>query len=90
MAKRRKGYGSISIKTCPREGMRVVVNANSTSRRLYSGGIPPNGTVGTVQKMNLGSRRSTCLRGPGGGLVYVKFASGLFTGISSIDLDKAR
>lgn len=70
-------------------GTRVVVKASPSSRALYSGGIPKDGTEGTVTPVSFGSHKRTSLPGPGGGLVYVKFDDGTFTGVSPIDLEKA-
>lgn len=87
--KRRRSFGAISIKTrCPREGTRVVFNANPASRQLYSYKVPKNGEGGSVVSIPLGGRRATCMRGPGGGLIYVKWDSGFTVGVSSIDVDK--
>lgn len=90
--KRNRQFGAISIKTrCPREGMRVVFNPNPVSRMLYSSGyrLPPKGAVGRVMSMPLGRGRATCMRGPGGGLVYVDWGKHGTMGIASYDLDKA-
>ena len=89
--KRRRSFGALSIKTrCPPAGVAVTVNANPASRMLYSGGIPKNGTRGEVVAIPLGRGKATCLRGPGGGLIYVHFKDHGTMGVSSIDLDKAR
>jgi len=69
-------------------GTRVVVKANPASRMLYSGGLPEDGSAGTVTPVSLGSTKRTYMPGPGGGLVYVKFDSGTFMGVSPNDLDK--
>lgn len=86
----RKSFGSISIKTCPREGTRVQFNPHPVSRRLYSRPIPYAGEVGTIVTVPIPGGRKTCMRGPGGGLVYVKWPSIGTMGVSSIDLDKVR
>lgn len=94
MARRRRRtrrFGAISIsRACPREGLRVVFNANPASRALYGYRVPRNGEGGRVTTVPVPGGRKTCMRGPGGGLVYVKWDSGFTTGVSSIDLDRAK
>jgi hypothetical protein len=56
---------------------------------LYSN-APRSGERGTVTSVPLGRRRATCLRGPGGGVVYVDW-DGLGTlGVSSFDIDRVK
>lgn len=92
--RRRFHFGSLSMKSCPREGSRVMFAPNPVSRLLYSRGhrLPKVGEVGTVTTIPGFGRggRSTCLGGPGGGLVFVKWPSVGVSGISRYDLDKVK
>jgi len=99
MARRRKRrrrsrrLGEVSIaRACPREGLRVQFNPNPASYMLYSQGygLPKRGGRGTVTSLSLGSRRTTCLKGPGGGLVYVDWDDVGTMGVSSFDIDRVK
>jgi len=84
----RTRLGAISAARCPRGGLRVRFNPNPVSLMLYSK-PPPRGITGRVTTVPLGGgRRATCMKGPGGGLVYVQWDDGSFQGVSPIDLDK--
>lgn len=90
-SKKYRNLAGISIKArCPREGLRVVFNPNPVSRMMYSYRVPKAGTRGRVTTLPTGRGRTTCMRGPGGGLVYVDWDDGGTMGVSSIDLDKVR
>lgn len=89
MKRRRRGLGAIPLRPCPREGTRVVFSTTPAARMLYSG-APDNGTQGSVVSIPLGGRRATCMGGPGGGLVYVRFDDGNTMGVSSYHLDRVR
>jgi hypothetical protein len=52
--------------------------------------LPKRGEKGTVTSIPLGGRRGTCMKGPGGGLVYVKWDRGGFAGVSSFDIDRVK
>jgi len=71
-------------------GTRVTIHANPVSRAFYKGGLPANGTSGTVTPIAFPGGKRTSLPGPGGGLIYVQFddEDGTFMGVSSIDLIK--
>jgi hypothetical protein len=79
----------ISTKRCPREGLRVRFVPNPVSFLLYRS-PPPRGMTGVVTSVPLPGGRKTCMPGPGGGLVYVKWADGDFQGVSPIDLERIR
>ena len=50
---------------------------------------PRHGERGTVTSIPLGGRRvATCMKGPGGGLVYVDWDDVGTMGVSSFDLDR--
>lgn len=71
-------------------GMQVVVQANPASRMLYSWGLVPDGTTGTLVAMSIpGLGKTTYMPGPGGGLLYVDFGDLGVMGVSPRDLDKA-
>lgn len=74
---------------CPREGQRVKFIPNPASLALYSRtyGTPPEGTTGSVTSIPVGSRKSTCMPGPGGGLVYVEWDNWGVLGVSSHDIE---
>lgn len=89
--RRRRSLHEVSIRTrCPREGLRVQYNPSPASHVLYSDypDPPRHGERGTVVSIPLGGRRATCMRGPGGGLVYVDWDRGGTFGVSSIDIDR--
>jgi hypothetical protein len=91
--RRRRLLGEVSIRrACPREGLRVEYNPSPASHVLYSDypTAPRHGERGTVVSIPLGGRRATCLRGPGGGLVYVKWDRAGHAGVSSYDLDRVK
>ena len=76
---------------CPRKGTKVVFTPNPASAQLYSYRVPKAGTTGTITDVPLGGgRRQTCMPGPGGGLVYVKWADGSTMGVSAYDVQKAK
>jgi hypothetical protein len=62
---------------CPKEGKRVRFVATPAAMGLYhssSSYAPPPpkaGEEGTITSLPTGRGRSTCMPGPGGGLVYV-------------------
>jgi hypothetical protein len=87
-SKKYRNLAGISIVRCPREGMRVRFNPSGASRALYSYAVPRHGEVGVVTSIALGRGRGTCMKGPGGGLVYVKWPSVGHAGVSAYDLDK--
>ena len=71
---------------CPPEGLRVQFRPNPVSRMLYSALMPRSGTRGYVTAISLGGHGNrTCIPGPGGGLVYVRFPQGT-TGVAPGDL----
>jgi len=73
-----------------REGQRAIFVPNPASLGLYSN-PPPIGATGSVTTVPLGGgRRSTYMKGPGGGLVYVKWDGHGTMGVSSFDLDVLR
>lgn len=72
-----------------RAGTRVVLQANPASRSLYGGGLPEDGTEGTVTPIAGPGGKMTYMPGPGGGLLYIKFDDGTFMGVSPHDLNKA-
>ena len=84
----RTRLGAINAQRCPREGLRVRFNPNPVSLLMYSR-PPRRGATGSVTTVPLPGGRRTCMKGPGGGLVYVKWDDGSFQGVSPIDLDKA-
>lgn len=62
---------------------------------LYQGrerswhGAPRQGERGNVVSLPVGGgRRATCMKGPGGGLVYVAWDAGSTMGVSSRDIDR--
>jgi len=88
MARRRRGLGAAS--RCPMEGTRVRFQPNPASYALYSR-APKPGTYGRVTTVPLGGgRRATCMRGPGGGLVYVRWEGSDTMGVSMNDIVKVR
>lgn len=88
--RRRRILGEVSIRrACPREGLRVRFNPNAASHALYSKS-PRRGEEGSVRSVPLGRGRATCMRGPGGGLVYVEWDYSGFVGVSSRDIDRAK
>lgn len=76
---------------CPREGTKVVFQPNPASLMMYSGsyGLPPVGATGTVTTVPLPGGRKTCMPGPGGGLVYVRWDDGSTFGVAPRDIAKA-
>lgn len=90
-SRRYRSLSGISIASrCPREGTRVKFNPSPASMALYS--FPPRpGTYGTVTTIPGMSKRGTCIKGPGGGLVFVMWGKNKTTmGVSSYDLDRVR
>lgn len=88
--RRRRILGEVSIKrACPREGLRVRYNPASLHTR-YLSKRPARGETGTVRSVSFGRGRATCMRGPGGGLVYVDWDRTGFVGVSSHDIDRAK
>ncbi len=76
-------------KKCPREGTKVRANVNPASALLYSPGhAPSNGMIGTVTTVPLPGGKKTCMNGPGGGLVYVKWSDGRTFGVSRLDVNQ--
>lgn len=77
---------------CPREGTKVVFKPNPASAMMYSReyGLPAVGETGAVTTVPLPGGRKTCMPGPGGGLVYVKWANGSTMGVSSYDIERAK
>jgi hypothetical protein len=91
--RRRRKLGEVSIaRACPREGLRVEFNPSAASHVLYRDypNLPKRGERGTVTSISLGHRRATCMRGPGGGLVYVDWDGGGTAGVSSFDIDRVK
>lgn len=66
------------------EGLRVVFAPTPVSAGLYTQ-RPQYGETGVVVSVNLGARRSTYLKGPAGGLLYVSWG-GWVCGVSPLDL----
>lgn len=62
------------------EGMRVVFAPSPVSQSVYSE-CPLYESHGTVVKMPLPGGRSTFLKGPAGGLLYVLWDSGSYRGL---------
>lgn len=85
------GLGVLKVKKCPREGTRVKYNPNPASAMLDAGrhNLQP-GATGSVTTVPLPGGRKTCMAGPGGGLVYVRWDDGSFVGVSRLDLEKAK
>lgn len=85
---------AISLKRCPREGLRVQFNPNPVSMAMYSvnhrAQLPRRGAIGTVVTVSVPGGRKTCMRGPGGGLIYVKWGEGHIVGVAEFDLEVAR
>ena len=75
---------------CPKAGTRVRFAPNPASMALYSRSycLPKAGEPGEVITIPTGSGRRTCMPGPGGGLVYVRWAGGCVVGVSSYDVEK--
>jgi hypothetical protein len=72
---------------CPREGGRVKFNPYAGAMSLYTPGTHPSrGESGSITTVSLGSRRATCIPGPRGGLVYVKWDKFGTTGVFKTDL----
>lgn len=83
---KKMGLGAISEKRCPPLGMAVRFTASPGALVMYS--TPPRiGQAGTVVTVPLPGGRKTCMRGPGGGLVYVRWDDGHTQGVSPRDLD---
>lgn len=75
---------------CPPEGMRVRFEPNPVSLLLYTN-PPRKGATGTVFSVPFGGGvRRTCMPGPGGGLVYVKWDDHPQMGVSPIDIERLR
>jgi hypothetical protein len=77
---------------CPREGKRVSFAATPAALMLYQGSnyAPPNpGEEGTVVSIPVGGRSSTCLPGPGGGMVYVDWDKRGIVGVFKSHLGSA-
>jgi hypothetical protein len=85
--KRKTSLGAIGARRCPKEGTPVRFNPNPVSMMLYSN-PPERGMTGRVTAVNLGRGRATCMKGPGGGLVYVRWSNGVVWGSSPYDLDR--
>lgn len=78
-------------KSCPPEGTLVKFTPNPVSMVLYSKGhCAEPGEVGRVVSLPFPGSRRTCMPGPGGGLVYVRWASGCTQGTSRYDLEKVK
>jgi len=91
--RRRRSLGLVSIeRACPREGTRVEFRPSAASHALYRDypHLPKTGERGTVRSISLGRRRATCMRGPGGGLVYVEWDRAGHAGVSSYDIDRVK
>ena len=79
---------------CPRPGTKFMSQINPAAAMFYES--PNNGKpyfygnrVGVAVLTNLGSgRQRTCLPGPRGGLVYLRYADGSYEGIFRNDLIK--
>ena len=75
---------------CPREGTRVHYDPNPASHALYSPQYRARrGDHGRVTSISLGRRSATCMPGPGGGLVYVRWSDGRVFGVAPQDLRRA-
>jgi len=75
-------------KGCPKEGLKVRFEPNPVSAMLYPRGhVADKGEVGVVVSIPLPGARNTCMPGPGGGLVYVRWKGGT-QGTSRYDLEK--
>lgn len=95
MAKRKRrgqGLGAMTDagRRCPREGTRVEFSTTPAGRMLYGSYAPPSGARGSVTSIPLGGRRATCMPGPGGGLVYVRWDEHSTCGVSPRDLTKLK
>lgn len=77
-------------KKCPPQGKRVCFRANAVARALYSEGAPADGECGTVIPVAVPGGKRTCLPGPRGGLVYVRFDRRGITGVFRPDLVDAK
>ena len=78
-------------KKCPRVGTKVRAAVNPVSAMMYSPGHgPTDGATGVVTTVPLPGGRKTCLPGPGGGLVYVKWDDGRTFGVSRYDLETTK
>lgn len=75
----------MKIRTRWPEGTRVEFKPNAASLGMYSM-APMVGTKGSVVAVPLGRGKATYLKGPGGGLVYVKWDSLGVLGVSPIDV----
>lgn len=77
---------------CPREGRRVRFAPNPVSHAMYSRAycLPKPGEAGTVTTVPLPGGRKTCMPGPGGGLVYVKWDGGCTVGVAPQDLARGK
>jgi hypothetical protein len=70
-------------------GTRVRFAPNPASLALYSH-PPERGEEGEVMLMNLGGRRSSFMKGPGGGLLYVKWERTGPQGVAPQDVEVLR
>jgi len=67
---------------CPREGLRVCLRANPAGMMMYThAGDPRSGDCGETVTVPVPGGRKTCMPGPGGGLVYVRWDSGHVAGV---------
>lgn len=88
--RRRRLLGDVSIRrACPREGLLVEYKPSAVSHALYSQ-APRRGERGRVISIPLGRGRATCMRGPGGGLIYVDWEKSGTFGVSSVDIDRVK
>ena len=83
----------LSTKRCPPAGKAVVFQPNPASYAIYSSrhraDLPAAGTRGMVATIPLPGGRKTCMHGPGGGLIYVRWPNGVTVGVSPRDLMSA-
>ena len=73
-----------------KEGTRVAFRPSPASRALYGYAVPNDGEHGIVSPVSFGGAGRTVLPGPGGGLVYVRWDSGEFCGVSRRDVRTLR
>lgn len=73
-------------KRCPKAGLRVCFRSSGIPYR----DSPSPGECGTVDKIMLPGGKATCLSGPRGGLVYVRWDRVRFQGVFRSDLVRER
>jgi len=75
---------------CPKAGGRVTFNPNPAAAMFYTHARDPQpGEKGTITTVPIPGGRRTCLPGPRGGLIYVKWDESGTSGVFPDDLKKA-